>query len=293
MPLAIHSGPSKQSLCSAADENEVWTVPSEQSVTTSCEQEIVRIEQHARLVVLARTLDTKSADATETLERTATEWRQFGDTCLGRALYRHSSIFKSQSAAPVWSHAEFVYFRDIVPCDVIDQLVRTPQPFGMHLLRAEILVTTPQSFVFPQGWTGSAHRPDRKPSLEYLDVDPSCLQDYREIMRRYIGPAASKLVAMGKLGTFRTMETVAVLFQAPSLGASWNQIHLSEVDATGFQGFGQELDAAVREIFPDGGFAAVFAGLDQMRTIPRWTLNEAVVEADAGIGQWSLARATR
>jgi hypothetical protein len=264
-------------------------VTPEQPVTTARELEIVSIEQDERLVVLARTLDTKLAHATETLEREATEWRQFGDTCLGGALYRHHSIFKSQSTAPVWSHAEFVYFRDIVPCDVVDHLVSAPQPLGVHLLRAEILVTTPQSFVFPRGWMGSAHRPDRKPSLEYLDVDPSRLRDYREIMRRYIGPAASKLVAMGKLGTFRAMETAAVLFEAPSLGASWNQIHLSEVDATGFQGFGQELDAALREISPDGGFTAVFAGLDQMRTIPRWTLNDAVVEADAAVGQWSLA----
>ena len=266
---------------------------SEQPVTTCCEVEIVGIEQHERLVVLARTLDATLADATETLEWAAAEWRQFGDTCLGRALYRHSSTFKSQSAAPVWSHAEFVYFRDLVPYDVIDQLVRAPQPVGVRLLRTEILVTTPHSFIFPRGWTGSAHRPNRKPSLEYIDVDSSCLQEYREIMKRYIGPAASKLVAIGKLGTFRTMETAAVLFQDPSLGASWNQIHLSEVDAVGFKGFGQELDAALREISPDGGFAAVFAGLDKMRTIPRWTLNDAVVEADAGVGQWSLVPATR
>ena len=116
-----------------------------------------------------------------------------------------------------------------VPHDVVDQLVSVAQSQGVQLLRAEMLVTTPQSFVFPRGWTGSGHRPDRKPSLEYLDVDPSHLQDYREIMRRYIGPAASKLVAMGKLGTFRTMETAAVLFQEAFLGANWNQIHLSEV----------------------------------------------------------------
>jgi hypothetical protein len=176
---------------------------------------------------------------------------------------------------------------------VINRLVSATQPLGVHLLRAELLVTTPQSFVFPRNWAGSAHRPDRKPSIEYLDVDPSRLEDYREIMRRYIGPAASKLVAMGKLGTFRTMETAAVLFQDPSLGTSWNQVHLSEVDAVGFQGFGQELDAALREISPDGGFAAVFAGLDQMRTIPRWTLNDAVVEDDAAVEQWSLARVAR
>ena len=256
------------------------------------EPQIISIEQNERLVVLALTLDTKSAEAQEVLEQAASEWRHFGETCLGRALYRHHSIFKNQSDAPIWSHAEFVYFRDIVPAEVVDLLVSSPQPCGVHLLRAEILVTTPASFIFPLGWSGSSDRPDRKSSLEYIDVDPAYLRDYREIMRRYIGPAASKLVALGKLGTFRTMETAAVLFQAPSLSAKWNQIHLSEVAADGFEGFGQEFDAALREISPDRGFAGVFAGLDRMRTIPRWTLNDPVVEADAAVGQWSKAWAT-
>ena len=251
---------------------------------------LVCVEPDERLVVLARTLDASSMEASEALERAAGQWRHCGETCLGRALYRHSSIFKSESEAPVWSHAEFIYFRDIVPSEVIADLVGSVSPAGLNLLRAEILVTTPASFIFPRGWTGSSHRPHRKPSIEYLDVASGHLRDYREIMRRYIGPAAAKLVAMEKLGTFRTMETAAVLFEAPSLGTTWNQIHLSEVDAEGFQGFGQELDAVLREIAPDGGFAELFAGLDGMRTIPRWTLNDAVLEDDAAIGQWSAAR---
>ena len=251
--------------------------------------DLISIAQDQRLTVLARTLDAPSAAASAALEQAAGAWGDLGETYLGRALYRHQSVFKSQSDAPVWSHAEFIYFRDMVPGAVIDQLVHRQQPSGVRVLRAELLVTTPASFIFPQGWAGSSHRPDRKPSLEYLDVDAAFLREYREIMRRYIGPAASKLVAMGKLGTFRTMETVAVLFQDPALGASWNQIHLSEVDAEGFQGFGQELDAALREISPDGGFAVLFAGLDRMRTIPRWTLNDPVREADAGVGAWATA----
>lgn len=251
------------------------------------------IEPEERLVVLARTLGARSVAAAETLEQAAQAWRHFGETCLGRALYRHHAIFKSQSAALVWSHADFIYFRDIVPGDAIAELVHALQLSGLHLLRAEILVTTPASFVFPRGWAGSSHRPHRKPSIEYLDVAPAHLRDYREIMRRYIGPAAAKLVAMGKLGTFRTMETAAVLFENPSLRTTWNQIHLSEVDAEGFQGFGQELDAALREIAPDGGFAELFAGLDGMRTIPRWTLNDAVLEDDAALGELSTAGAPR
>ncbi len=256
------------------------------------EQQIVSIEQADRLVVLAWTLDTRSPEALGKLEQAASEWEGFGETYLGHALYRHHSIFQSQSDAPVWSHADFVYFRDMVPSDAVDQLVTARQPSGVELLRAEILVTTPASFVVPRDWSGSSHRAGRKPSIEYLDVDPSHLCDYRDIMRRYIGPAASKLVAMGKLGTFRSMETAAVLFQSPALIAKWNQIHLSEVDARGFQGFAQELDGALREISPDGGFAGMFAGLERMRSIPRWTLNDPVVESDAAVAEWA-ARSLR
>jgi hypothetical protein len=86
------------------------------------------------------------------------------------------------------------------------------------------------------------------------------------------------------------METTAVLYHAPSLDTDWNQIHLCEVDADGFKGFGQEFDAALREISPDGGFAGVFADLNRLRTIPRWTLNVAVVEADTAIKQLGSAR---
>jgi hypothetical protein len=79
------------------------------------------------------------------------------------------------------------------------------------------------------------------------------------------------------------METVAVLYRDPSLDIDWNQIHLSEVNARRFNGFGQEFDAALREMSPDGGFVGIFAGLERMRTIPRWTFNEAVVEADVAL----------
>lgn len=250
---------------------------------------IVAIEPGDRLVVLARILDATSEQAKRALEQEASEWRQLGSTCLGRGLYRHDSIFRGQSDAAVWSHAEFTYFREIIPGDVIERLVRSPSVPSTVLLRAEILLTTPASFVVPPNWSGSSHRTDRRPSIEYLDVHPSRLADYREIMRRYIGPAAAKLVALDKLGTFRSMETAAVLFQAPSLGATWNQIHLSEVVAEGFRGFGEELDAALRETVQDGSFANVFAGLNDMRTIPRWTLNVPVFEDDAAVGDWPRA----
>jgi hypothetical protein len=81
------------------------------------------------------------------------------------------------------------------------------------------------------------------------------------------------------------METAAVLYLDPALRIDWNQIHLCEVDADGFNGFGQEFDAALREVSSDGSFAAIFAELDRMRTIRRWTFNDPVVEADAAVGR--------
>jgi hypothetical protein len=209
---------------------------------------------------------------------------RFGETCLGQALYRHRSVFQNASQAPVWSHLELSYFRDIVPADAIRDLVVSLQPPAIRMLRAELLLTTPSAFVMPRDWRGSADRPERQASLEYIDVRTAYLGEYRDIMRKYIGPAAAGLVSAGKVGTFRTMETAAVLYRDPSLDIDWNQIHLSEVDPGGFNGFGEAFDAALRELSPDGGFAGVFAGLDELRTIPRWTFNDPVVEADSALG---------
>ncbi|MGX5735513.1 hypothetical protein [Bosea thiooxidans] len=244
---------------------------------------LTRIEPGDRLAVLARTIQASNSKTEAELTDHAADWGRLGETCLGRALYRHRSVFRNASDAPVWSHLELSYFRDIVPAAAVQELVRAQQPPEIQLLRAEILLTTPSAFVLPRNWQGSASRPERQASLEYIDVQPPYLGEYREIMRNYIGPAAAKLVEAGRIGTFRTMETAAVLYHDPALTTDWNQIHLCEVQAEGFNGFGQAFDAALREISPDGGFADVFAGLDGMRTIPRWTFNDAVAEADTAL----------
>jgi hypothetical protein len=250
---------------------------------------LARIEPDDRLVILARTILARDPSAEAKLKDRVVDWARFGETCLGQALYRHRSIFQNAVEAPVWSHLELTYFRDIVPADAIHELVVKQQSPETQLLRAEILLTTPSAFVLPRNWQGSADRPERQASLEYIEVQSPFLSEYREIMRKYIGPAAAKLVQANRIGTFRTMETAAVLYRDPALRIDWNQIHLCEVDADGFNGFGQEFDAALREISPDGGFAAVFAGLDRMRTIPRWTFNDPVVEADTAVGRKGTA----
>jgi len=246
---------------------------------------LARIEPDDRLVVLARTIQARTPGTEAELKDGALNWARFGETCLGQALYRHRSVFRNASEAAVWSHLELSYFRGIVPASAIHELVVKQQPPETQLLRAEILLTTPSAFVLPRNWQGSADRSERQTSLEYIEVRPPYLSEYRDIMRKYIGPAAAKLVQANRIGTFRTMETAAVLYHDPALRIDWNQIHLCEVDADGFNGFGQEFDAALRQVSPDGGFAAVFAGLDRMRRIPRWTFNDPVVEADAALGR--------
>jgi len=255
----------------------------------SSESYLARIEPEDRLVVLARTIQARDPRTETALEDSVVNWARFGDTCLGQALYRHRTVFRNATEAPVWSHLELSYFRDVVPADAILDLVVKWQPAGTDLLRAEILLTTPSAFVLPRDWRGSADRPERRASLEYIDVKSTSLGEYRDVMRQYIGPAAARLVRANRIGTFRAMETAAVLYRDPELTTDWNQIHLCEVNADGFDGFGQMFDAALEEVSPDGGFAGVFAGLDGIRTIPRWTLNDPIVEADAALGRCSVA----
>jgi hypothetical protein len=249
------------------------------------ESHLTRIEPEDRLVVLARTLRARDPGTETALKHSAANWARFGETCLGQALYRHHTVFRNAAEAPVWSHFELSYFRNVVPADAILDLVLKRETTETDLLRAEILLTTPSAFVLPRDWQGSADRPERKASLEYIEVQSTSLGEYRDVMRELIGPAARKLVGANRIGTFRAMETAAVLYRHPDLKIDWNQIHLCEVDAGGFDGFSQEFDAALREISPDGGFSGVFAGLDRIRTIPRWTLNDPVVEADAALGR--------
>jgi len=247
---------------------------------------LARIEPEDRLVVLARTIQVRDPETETALKDSAVNRARFGETCLGHALYRHGTCFQNASEAPVWSHLELSYFRSMVPGDAILDHVVKRQPAAMDLLRAEILLTTPSSFVLPRDWQGLADRPERQASLEYIRVEPPFFDEYRNVMRDYCGPAAAKLVRAGRFGTFRAMETAVVLYHDPGLKIDWNQIHLCELEADGFQGFGREFEAALREDSPSAAHTAgVFAGLDRIRTVPRWTFNDPVVEADAAVAQ--------
>ena len=253
---------------------------------SSDDPHLSRVEPDDRVVALARTLQVRHADTGAALKNGAVDWTRFGETFLGHALYRHRSVYQNASDALVWSHLELSYFRNVVSADAIRKLVVDAQPPGIDLLRAEILLTTPASFILPPDWQGSADRPERQASLEYIHVQAKYLGEYRDAMRDYCGPAASKLVRAKRFGTFRAMETAAVIYVDPRLRIEWNQIHLCELNPEGFEGFGKEFDAALRQDLPEGAEpSAAFAKLGRMRTVPRWTLNDFVLEADLALGR--------
>ena len=134
---------------------------------------LARIEPDDRVVVLARTIQARGTGTEAALKDSALNWARFGETCLGQALYRHNSVFRNAAEAPVWSHLELSYFRNIVPADAIHDLVVKRQSVEMDLLRAEILLTTPSAFVLPRKWQGLVDWPKRQASLEYIEVSPT------------------------------------------------------------------------------------------------------------------------
>ncbi|MFY0610579.1 MAG: hypothetical protein JXQ99_03545 [Hyphomicrobiaceae bacterium] len=253
---------------------------------------LIRIEPDDRLVALARIMDVRDPEADTALVDNAKNGARFGETCIGQALYRHRSVFQSASDALVWSHVELSYFRNFVSADALRELEGDPQRAGLRLLRAELLLTTPASFVMPIDWQGSSARPELQASLEFIQVEPKYLKKYRGVMRDYCGPAAQKLVRSNKFGTFRAMETAAVLYQAPGLNIEWNQLHVCELEADGFVGFGKAFGDVLREDLPDGAeLSDAFADLGQIRTVPRWTFNETVVEADTALAHLGTSEA--
>jgi len=246
---------------------------------------LVRIEPDLRVVALGRTIHSRDDVTSAEFEKRAAGSTHVGETCIGSALYRHQGLFNDAVQRPVWSHLELSYYRDAVPAEVIAARVHARPPTGVELLRAEILLTTPASFILPSDWRGSGEHPERRTSIEYIHVQPPHLRQYRDLMRELIGPAAAKLVQERKIGTFRALETAAVLYRHPSMAVDWNQIHVCEVNPQGFEGFGRLFESAFGEAPRDGGLAGVFTRLDSVRTIPRWTFNDAAVEADGALAQ--------
>ncbi len=179
--------------------------------------------------------------------------------CLGQALYRHGTVFRSTSDAPVWSHVELSYFRDFVPGDVIRERVAQSQPPRRAPAARGTAADDPR-FLRAAPRVGGTAQQGGLPGLTGIHRRAAGLP------RRLPGDHAVQDRAVcrmarcgGRIGTFRAMETAAVLHHDPAFAIAWNQIHLAEMPAENFSGFGPAFATVPPEIAPAEGLAAVFA----------------------------------
>jgi hypothetical protein len=146
---------------------------------------------------------------------------------------------------------------------------------GVEVRRVEVLRSTPNSF-YPRPAAGV--RPAGAATeftvhyiIEYIAVreTPEALNEYREAMRRDIGPAVAQLIREGWLLNLIALETLSVRYAQPG-APGWNQIHLRGFFPEKGTVPPRELDEVLRRVNPQsGGTAGVFGGLDAIRTKPR------------------------
>jgi hypothetical protein len=146
---------------------------------------------------------------------------------------------------------------------------------GIETRRIEVLRTTPNSF-YPHG-AGGDPRSDEfsvRYIVEYIAVQntTAVLDEYRETMRKMLGPVQGHMVKEGSLLNFIAMETVSVKYSQSGM-PEWNQIHVrggnfpedrKRVSPS------PEIDRALKLLYPNsGGASVVFGRLKEIRTKPR------------------------
>ncbi len=177
------------------------------------------------------------------------------------------------------------YFRSLVPGDAILDLVVKHQPATLDLLRAEILPTTASTFIFPRdgraqpiGRTGRHHWSSSTWILHFSASTGTSCGTIVVLPPRSLSGQES----LEHSGQWRRRRCSFKTRRSRSTGTD----HPCELEADSFRGFGREFEAALREDEPDAAATSgVFAGLDRMRKVPRWTFNDPVVEADAAVAK--------
>jgi hypothetical protein len=101
-------------------------------------------------------------------------------------------------------------------------------PAKFTVRRIEVLRSTPNSY-YPEPTAANRLREaEASFDLEYIDVNhtTAALDEYREAMRRSLGPRTGELVRSGIYFNFMALETVSVEYAEPAM-PSWNQMHFN------------------------------------------------------------------
>ncbi len=220
------------------------------------------------------------------LQKTAVPvWRDLRKQGLlaDQSVYETTQVRSGENGAPAWtflllSHVATSATPQSYLAAEDDRLGPSPNSSrctgaaGASTQRVEVLRSTPSSY-YPR----MSEEDDREAlkenvsyDIEYIAVHdtPEALNQYRENMRTYIGPAIGVMISQRALFSFVALETVAVLYARPGM-PNWNQIHFSGRMPEDRVKFRNALEAASRQVDPNRTPEGDAALLDRLRTRPR------------------------
>jgi hypothetical protein len=152
---------------------------------------------------------------------------------------------------------------------------------GAGTLRVEVLRSTPNSYYPRVSKDDDQEALKEKVSymIEYIAVHdtPEALNQYRENMRTYNGPALDIMIRQKALFSFVALETVSVLFARPGM-PNWNQIHFNGLSAAQGEKYREAWQAASRQLDPNRTVEGDVALLNRLRTRPRIDMTKELFE---------------
>jgi hypothetical protein len=203
-----------------------------------------------------------------------------------QSVFETTSLRISAPGVPSWN---FLLLTHLAPASTPDAFfkaelklwggrrrgTRCEEAPGVEVRRVEVLHSTPNSY-YPRPDAGT-RRPEAPTEfsvnyiVEYIAVRETSefLDEYRETMRRNIGPAVGQLIREGWLLNLIALETVSVRRTQPGV-PNWNQIHVRGYFPEKGTVPPSDLDGALRRVNPQGGgTAGIFGRLDAIRMKPR------------------------
>jgi hypothetical protein len=201
----------------------------------------------------------------------------------GESVYETTQVRGSEKGAPEWtflllSHVASSATPQSYLAAEDDRLGPSPNSSrcadvaNASALRLEVLRTTPNSY-YPR----VSEEDDREALKEHVSYDieyiavqdrRAALDQYRDNMRTYLGPAIGLMIDRKALFSFVGLETVSVLYARPGM-PNWNQIHLSGRIPEDGEKFRTTLEAASRQVDPKRTAEGDAALLNRLRTRPR------------------------
>ncbi|MEK4877280.1 MULTISPECIES: hypothetical protein [Paenibacillus] len=143
------------------------------------------------------------------------------------SVYSHNKTAEKHGEFIIWDYLILMQIKEEEDAEIIlPNLQNVNIPFVLETIRMELLVTTPNS-TYPTPGEGARKR-HVKPfyAIEYVDVQPNHLDEFRDIMINNNGPAMKYIMEEARwCHNFYALETLTVFYHNSSY-PTWNQIHV-------------------------------------------------------------------